>query len=160
MYLSKHVKFYTVFCSILFMLIGWGCQAFATENLLPKPREMELMEGSFTISSKTSIFYSRENDDDVKIIIENFQDIVDEEYQLRTQAIVKNKMNRYQLWISNHSQIPESILKPSAKLDSLGKEAYELIIHKKGVLITGSSEKGLRWGLMTLFQMMEKENKK
>lgn len=157
MNLSKHLKFYTTFYFTFLLLTGWGSLGFATENLLPKPREMERMNGSFTISSKTTIFYSKEKNEDVKFIIENFQDVVDEEYQFRTQAMVKNKMNKYQVWISNQSQIPKSILKSSTKFESLGEEAYELIIHQKGIRIIGSSEKGLRWGLMTLFQMMEKE---
>ncbi|RLD37688.1 MAG: hypothetical protein DRI89_15010, partial [Bacteroidetes bacterium] len=99
-----------------------------------------------------------ENDKIVEFVIENFQDIVDEKYQLRTQVIVKKKINKYQIWISNKSQIPERTLKPSPKLKSLGNEAYELIIDKKGIWIIGGSEKGLRWGLMTLFQLMEKKN--
>ena len=143
MNLSKHLKSHTVFYFTLFLLTGWGSQAFAQENLLPKPREIELMDGSFTISSKTKIFYTEENDEDVKFVIENFQDIVDEEFQLRTQAMVKNKINRYQLWISNQSQIPKSILKPSVKIESLGEEVYELIVHQKGIWIIGNSEKGL-----------------
>ena len=141
MNLSKHLKFYTTFYFTFLLLTGWGSLAFATENLLPKPREMERMNGSFTISSKTTIFYSKEKNEDVKFVIENFQDMVDEEYQLRTQAMVKNKMNKYQVWISNQSQIPKSILKPSTKFESLGEEAYELIIHQKGIRIIGSSKK-------------------
>jgi len=158
MNLSKHLKYHTLFYFTLFLLTGWGNQTFAQENLLPKPREIELMNGSFTISSKTKIFYTKENNEDVKFVIENFQDILDEEFQLRTQAMVKNKMKRYQVWISNQSQIPKSMLKPSTKIESLGEEAYELNVHQKGIWITSNSEKGLRWGLMTLFQMMEKEN--
>ncbi len=156
--LSKHLKYYSVFCFTFFLLTGWGQQAFASENLLPKPREMELMNGSFTISYKTKIYYTKENDEDVKFVIENFQDILDEEFQMRTQAMVNNKINRHQVWFCNQSQIPKSMLKPSTKIKSLGEEAYELIIHQKGIQIIGNSEKGLRWGLMTLFQMMEKKN--
>jgi len=158
MNLSKHLEFHSIFYFTFLLLTGWGNMVIATENLLPKPREIEQMNGSFTISSKTTIYYSKENDEDVEFVVKNFQDLVDKNYQFRTQALAKNKMNKYQVWISNQSQIPEGIFKPSTKFESLGEEAYELIIHPKGIRIIGRSEKGLRWGLMTLFQMIAKEN--
>lgn len=133
---------------------------FTAENLLPKPQETQRMNGSFSISSKSTIFYSKGKEEHVKFIIGSFQDKLDDRHQLKIRAIEEMKMNKFQIWISDHSQIPKSLLNSSAEIKSIGEEAYELIVHEKGVQIIGGSEKGLRWGLNTLYQMMKKEKNK
>ena len=154
---QKFSKLYTILYSTLFLLAGFGSQAFATENILPKPRNIERLNGGFVISSKTTIFYSNEKDEHVTFIIERFRDMVDEKHQLDMQAGAENRINKYQVWVSNQSKIPKSLRKPSSKLESLGEEAYELIVHKKGVRITARTARGLLWGMMTCVQMLEKD---
>jgi len=54
----------------------WG----VTENLLPRPRELDLLTDSIIISSKTVLFFKK-GDKDLFSAIARFTDLMDERFQ-------------------------------------------------------------------------------
>ena len=126
-----------------------------TENLLPKPCNIEHLDSGFVISSKTSILYK---DEHAKFAIERFTELVEERYHFSLKAEAQDKIKKYQVLVTDKNTIPSDLPKTSSKLESLGEEAYELIATKNGIRISANAAKGLLWGLMTLTQLGQRDS--
>jgi len=95
-------------------------------NLLPKPQEIQINEGVFTLSNNTSIIYDSLFLNESKYL----------------QSILKNSLKG-----SNNSIILE-------KIEGLEKEEFYLNVSTKELKITASTPEGIMRGIQTLRQLL------
>ena len=95
-------------------------------NLLPKPQEIQINEGVFTLSNNTSIIY------DSLFLNES----------IYLQSLLKNSLKG-----SNNSIILE-------KIEGLKKEEFYLNVSTKELKITASTPEGIMRGIQTLRQLL------
>lgn len=110
-----------------------------TVTIIPKPNNMTVLDGNFLINNKTTIIGDAATKDVVKLI----QDYFKNTNTINISESKKAKKNTIHL-----------------KLDAqLEKEAYKLIVSKKGIEIIGGTTTGLFYGFQSLKQLLNKGNK-
>ena len=115
-------------------------------KLIPLPALVINLEGTFALTSETRILVNR-----------------DDEQILKISSFLVNHIDNFYGIKSSVSQ-SESTTKKSIilKLDEnsgLGKEAYNLSVTPKGVIIVASAPNGLFYGVQTLIQLMPPSKK-
>ncbi len=100
-------------------------------QIVPKPNQLEIEGGSFSISNETSLIISNENRAIGNLLEEKLG------FKLQTSNSKKNFIK---------FEINENIVK--------NKEGYQLAITQEGVTILASTPRGLFYGLQTLFQIL------
>lgn len=111
-------------------------------QIVPKPNQLEIGEGSFSISKETTLIISNEN----RVIGSLLEEKLG--FKLQTSKSDNNFIK---------FEINEDIIK--------NKEGYKLIITPKGIIILAATPRGLFYGLQTLFQILpskieDKNNKR
>ncbi|UNZ00075.1 family 20 glycosylhydrolase [Zhouia spongiae] len=104
-------------------------------EITPKPKSIQLKEGYFLLSSKTSIQASEEK---INPLINHFKDQLNELYKLSLNTHKSN--NTIQLTINDSL--------------NLNEEGYELNITQNNITVTGKSLKGVFYGLQSLLQLL------
>ena len=122
-----------VFVCLLF-LMALSVEAQVGVNIIPQPQEVTIGEGSFTLNPQTKIYFQSEN----QAVARQLQ-----------QYIVGGLKGEIELEEAKKGK--NGIL--FQKNDDLGKEAYELIVSKKGMSIIASGITGWYYGLQSLKQL-------
>ena len=129
---------------LFFLLIFlFSCKVPITEKfekdiqIIPRPQELTVLDGTFELNSKTSIKAGR--------------NLILHAEQLREYL---SKPSGYELLINKKNVGGNTIeLKLSDELSFLGEEGYNMKITKTKVLITAYTAKGVFWGIQTLRQL-------
>lgn len=134
----------TIFFSLTALLLTMNLTAQINKiNIIPKPHEINTLEGNFTFNTSTKII----SDNRARNIAEYFVDEITSLYGI--------KLN-----IKNNS-IGESIniieLRLSKLYHSDSKEAYHLNITKDKILITANEPNGIFYGIQSLRQLLPVE---
>lgn len=112
-------------------------------NIIPKPQEIKILDGDFSISSSTQILY----DEHTKNIAQYFVDEIDALYGLKLKFEKSSgKPN------NNFIELRLTKLDRSSK-----KEEYYLNITKDKVLITANEPNGILYGIQSLRQLLPVE---
>jgi hexosaminidase len=112
-------------------------------NIIPKPQEIKILEGSFILNSSTKILF----DEQTRKIAEYFADELNALYGLK--IIVKKSPGE-----SGDNIINLQLTKPD---HSNSKEAYHLTITKDKILITANEPNGIFYGIQSLRQLLPVE---
>ncbi len=129
---------------LLLSFTFWSCQAEVRRpevQIIPLPASMTNMEGTFAISSGTKILINSDSPEMHKVTanlcryLENFYEI-------------KNKIT-----FSGASEKNSIFIKLNTRL-SISKEAYNLTVSPKGIMLEAPSPSGLFYGIQTLLQLM------
>jgi hexosaminidase len=109
-------------------------------NIIPKPQEIKVLYGDFTINSSTQILY----DEHTKNIAQYFADEVGGLFgiKLKTENSTVN------------SETNVIVLRISKPDHSTSKEAYHLNITKDRILLTANEPNGIFYGLQSLRQLL------
>ncbi len=130
---------------VMVLTIGvWSCQAEVKRpevQIIPQPASLTNMEGTFRINSRTKILINSESPDMHKV----------------TSALCRNLENLYEIKnkivFSGTSEKKSIFIKLNTGL-SIPKEAYNLTVSPKGILLEASSPNGLFYGVQSLLQLM------
>ncbi len=136
------------YCSLaivsLFSIGFWSCHAEIRRpdvQIIPMPASIINMEGTFSIGSQTKILINSENPDMHKV----------------TSCLCSRLESLYGMTnvisFSGAAEKKTIFLKINTGL-SIPKEAYNLTVSPKGVLLEASSPSGLFYGVQTLLQLM------
>ena len=123
----------------LWFALRWICvslQATSIENLLPKPQQVTVTGGSFTIgkvSLETPVLQS--------VWEEFIVNVGGEIVQRSSRQIVVKLLPRVE----------------GAKMNQ--EEAYRLVVSKKGILVEATTEKGVYWAIQTLRQLEHRKGR-
>ena len=139
------MKKYLNYLIILFLSSAfWSCQAEVRRpevQIIPLPSSMTNMEGTFAISSGTKILINSDSPEMHKVTanlcryLENFYEI-------------KNKIT-----FSGATEKNSIFIKLNTRL-SISKEAYNLTVSPKGIMLEAPSPNGLFYGIQTMLQLM------
>jgi len=128
-------------------LILYSCKEPLTEEVqaeiqvIPRPQVITVLEGTFEMTSKTSIKANR----DLMVQAEQLRDYL-------------SPASGYVLPINKRHTGGNLIeLKLLDELSTLGEEGYEMTITSKKVLITAHRSQGIIWGIQTLRQLFPVE---
>lgn len=127
---------------ILFLIcLATGCvkKAPVEINLVPKPVETKISEGTFVLTDKSCL-----------VVDENIQRLV--EIKDFVQKILKERSG-WQL----REKKGKGLKLELSTLDGIGDEGYHLSISKQGIVITANTPAGLFYGVQTLRQMLPLE---
>lgn len=112
-------------------------------NIIPKPQEVKVLDGNFTINSSTKILC----DDKTEMIAKYFADEVD--------GLFGIKLKTENSTVNSETNV---IILRLSKLDhSNSKEAYHLNITKDKILITANEPNGIFYGIQSLRQLLPVE---
>jgi len=114
-------------------------------NIIPKPQEIKILDGSFTINSSTKIWC----DEHTKSTAHYFSDEINMLYGIKL-SVEESTMNPLKNIIE---------LKLSQLDYNNSKEAYHLIITKDKILIAGNEPNGIFYGIQSLRQLLPIEKK-
>ncbi len=126
------------------LVVFWSCQAEIKRpevQIIPQPASVTNMEGTFSISSQTIILINSESPDMRKVtscLTKRLEDF----YQ------IKNKIS-----FSGAAEKKSIFIKLNTGL-SIPKEAYNLTVSPKGIMLEASSPNGLFYGVQSLLQLM------
>ena len=126
-----------IFFSLLFWVYGVGVMA--QPNIIPKPSQMQVANGEWILSSKTTI--GSPNDAQWSKVGEMLAARLSSATGTTVRA-VSGKGN---------------ITFTSSKDSSLGEEGYTLTVNKKGVIIQAQTAKGAFYGMQSLLQLLPAE---
>ncbi|MEQ6120834.1 beta-N-acetylhexosaminidase [Reichenbachiella sp. MALMAid0571] len=155
----------TIFTIITIVLNFNFLYARETPFIFPQPQEIELSTGSFILDSKTKILLSQDASNADRELAEFLvNDMVDKYHiPLQTQVVSEipaNTNNIVMGTIDNpliKSYCQDRDIDVTSK--SPGKEGYVLIVEKKTVIIAGWDEAGAFYGLQSLRQLINKQEK-
>jgi hexosaminidase len=127
--------------SLIFLSLFTASTMAQTLAIIPKPSEMNLSNGSYELSSETSLAFDQSNKELAHIA-----------------GLFADHLSKYY-----HLDLAETGTKGSISLKlvpslNLGDEAYLLKVNQDGVLITASGPKGVFYGVQTLKQMLPVAN--
>lgn len=119
------------------MLFTPGLKA-QTVPVIPRPAELKIQKGSYEITPETSLIYDHANQDLARIA-----------------GFLSNHLSDfYQMTLSESSGKNRGIQLKVDKSADLGEEGYMMQVNSKGIVITGSSAKGVFYGIQSLKQML------
>jgi len=122
----------------------WSCQAEVRRpevQIIPQPASLTNMEGTFSISSGTKILINSDSPEMHKVT-GNLCRYLEDFYA------VKNKIT-----FSGATEKNSIFIKLNTRL-SISKEAYNLTVSPKGIMLEAPSPSGLFYGIQTLIQLM------
>ena len=129
---------------LIFLLFFWSCQTEVRRpdvQVIPQPSSLVNMEGTFTFSSHTRILINSESPDMHKVTTYLSS-------RLESLYSISNVIS-----FSGAAEKKTIFLKINTGL-SIPKEAYNLTVSPKEVLLEASSPSGLFYGVQTLLQLM------
>ena len=107
-------------------------------NLIPKPVELKLGKGSYTVTKSTVIGYNKpESQEIAEMLIEKLNQVTGFNLKATT-----GKKGAIQLSLN------------STPDQQLGSEGYSLVATSKGVLISANKPAGLFYGMQTMLQLL------
>ena len=127
---------------------GYAGTAFI-QDMLPVPQQIKTGNDIFEWNDELIITHSP----GVSVYVENFRYLSG----LSFKKDVEKKSDVFFIIISNKAKV--RIPGRDKKILNKGDEAYSLSADKNSIKITANSGKGLLWGLMTLAQLIEHDNK-
>lgn len=112
-------------------------------NIIPKPQEIKVLGGNFTINSSTKILY----DDKTEMIAKYFADEVD--------GLFGIKLKTENSTVNSETNV---IILRLSKLDHRSsKDAYNLNITKEKIIIAANEPNGIFYGIQSLRQLLPVE---
>lgn len=130
---------------IVYLLVFFcSCQAEVKRpevQIIPQPATMTNMAGTFSISSQTRILINSESPEMRKVTsclssrLENF-------YQIKSKVTFSGAAEKKSIFIKLNTGL------------AIPKEAYNLSVTPKGIILQASSSSGLFYGIQSLLQMM------
>lgn len=110
--------------------------------IIPEPAQMEMGEGSFTLSGSTVCYIGNvgQNDHVVKYISRTMR-----QWHFNPVFVGKPVTNCMQFIINDTPDM------------ELGDEGYEMVVGSDGIVVTANSERGLFYGFQTLVQMLPED---
>lgn len=125
-------------------LLFWSCQAEIRRpevQIIPQPASLTNMEGTFSISSQTKILINSESPEMHKVT-SNLSLHLENLYGLKNKLIFSGAPEKKSIFIKLNTGL------------SISKEAYNLIVSPKGILLEAPSASGLFYGIQSLLQLM------
>lgn len=111
----------------------------AQAELIPKPQELNILNGDFILPSEVSIKSSGVSDN----LVTYLKDYIKELYEIK--------------FVENGSKgIPSITLELDKNIFTTKSEAYTLKINSDEIVITASEEIGMFYGIQSLFQLLPK----
>jgi hexosaminidase len=133
--------------SILLPLAGYASNTAKTlpVSVIPKPEQMEIHDGNFTVTPKTKVVYFFSNNE-VKNTVEQFVGRIE-------------AATGYKLPVADGFNIPKSnfIFFNYLRNDDLGNEGYRLEVEKNKISIGANSDAGFFYAVQTIFQLLPPE---
>ena len=126
-------------------LLSWSCGRKITVEsyaIIPQPSQVEMGEGSFTLSGSTVCYLGNvgQNDASVKYISRVLR-----QWHFSPVFVGKPEANSMQFIINDEPDM------------GLGNEGYELTVDNSGIVVKANSERGLFYGFQTLVQMLPED---
>lgn len=112
-------------------------------NVIPQPQKINTVEGEYQISKKTNLVADEMNQSNAVYL----KEIISAEYKLDLAIKTKGKKGII-------LQIDNSLS------DSLGEEGYVLEVNDQAIVISGSTDEGVFYGIQTLRQLISEEKSK
>ena len=134
----------TIFKSTLILIILSIGTIFSQHlNVIPQPQNVKTTEDEFQISKKTNLIADETNQSNADYL----KDIIRAEFQVEVALKTKGKKG--------------IILQIDSKLaNKLGEEGYLLEVNDQAIVISGSDNKGIFYGIQTLRQLISQEDGK
>lgn len=133
---------------ILFTFLSCKSDAPRPEvKIIPQPALVINLNGTFTFTPETKIQVNQADEQFMKIA-SFLTNHIDKFYGIKSTAIQSETASRKSVFLE---------LDPNS---GLGKEAYNLTVTPKGVMIVASAPNGLFYGVQTLIQLMPPSQKK
>jgi hexosaminidase len=110
-------------------------------QIIPQPASLTNMEGTFQISSKTDILINSESPEMHKVtswLCQNLENL----YSIKNKIIFSGAPEKKSIFIKLNTGL------------SISKEAYNLTVSPKGIILESPSPSGLFYGVQTLLQLM------
>ncbi|PLX10209.1 MAG: beta-N-acetylglucosaminidase [Marinilabiliales bacterium] len=127
---------------VLLTLFLFSCQSGSKPevNIIPQPQEIEIGNGSLALSGSLTINYR--DDQSIKEIADYFTNLAKEQFDLNfvksDDDFTANTLNIFYL----------------GDKSMYGEEGYNMIINDKGIKVFAATDKGLFYGLQSLYQLM------
>lgn len=126
---------------LLISILSFAKISLAQElNIIPKPKEVQIHEGSFSLDSKCVIKFDESNPELARIA-GFFNDYLNTLYGFKAEGDAKGQTVQ---------------LKIISQLNT-GKEGYLLKVDKRGITITAAAPNGIFYGMQTLKQLLPAE---
>jgi len=130
---------------ILFLaIIFWSCQSEIKRpdvQIIPQPAYQTNMEGTFSISSQTRILVNSESPEMHKVTAELCKHL-EQFYEIKNKIIFSGASEKKTIFIRLNTGL------------SISKEAYNLTVSPKGIILEAPSPNGLFYGVQSLLQLM------
>ncbi|MFN8347380.1 MAG: family 20 glycosylhydrolase [Spirosomataceae bacterium] len=111
-------------------------------KVIPSPAKVTAGQGIFTLTSSVPIHYANGLENEARLLAQRLKDITGAEFTLKKAAPAANTIGL---------QTGKVVVK------GIGKEAYQLNISDKGVVITGSDAAGVFYGTQSLTALIPTE---
>lgn len=139
--------FIAILLGILFIFTWGSCQNSSDDkiiNVVPKPFEIEVGNGSFVIKPDTKIIATSDNKDASEYFIDQFNKVSGFNLSINTVEGTENSEGKI-LFTTNNAD------------SKLGNEGYQLEVKKNFILIRAPQSAGLFYGVQTLLQLLPPE---
>lgn len=121
------------------------------EQLLPVPQNIKIIDEKYKLSRSAKVYYSNKTTE-ISKYISRFRELSG----LDLIPVEDNELSDFQIIIRNDKN---NITQPErSDIENKGDEAYKLSVTNSGIEIIANSSKGVLWGLMTLAQLIVKDN--
>jgi hexosaminidase len=123
------------------IIVCWSLIAFSQPtSIIPAPNSLLLKYGTFSINKSTDIEVNR-------------KDTMIQNVVIRLNDAIKKQIGFHLKIFDNSSKTSNFIYLKIEKIDSLGKEGYNLNINSEHIKVTANTETGLLYGVQSLIQM-------
>lgn len=116
-------------------------------KIVPTPVKMNAGAGTFTLSSKTGIYYQEGLENEAKYLAEKLKTLTGAGFSIQKGLPAAG------------SSVPSITLQTGkVAVNGIGKEAYKLGIVQNGITLTGSDAAGVFYGVQSLLQLVPTAN--
>jgi len=137
-------KYFWYLLTISLLQVFISCQAEVKRpevQIIPQPSSLTNMEGTFSISSKTKVLINSESPEMHKVTSALCRQL-ESLYGIKNEIVFSGAPEKKSLFIKLNTGL------------SISKEAYNLTVSPKGILLESPSANGLFYGIQSLLQLM------
>ena len=132
------------FFTLIFFIVCLLNNPYAQTNIIPKPQQINLLDGKFVVTSRTAILF----DDESESVAHHIKEFFRLSHNINLSEKTSASTNHIQLFLRNVDNIDNN------------PEGYHLLIKKNQILIEANNNRGLFYGFQTLKQLTLQTNKK
>lgn len=159
---NRRLITFTLIALICSISLAEPTKQFRTLSIIPEPQRIELLEGSFTLSTSTTIVLAKGTSARERFAAEQLQSEIQQAADIKLKIADETKKNVNQNCIILTNDSASQFIKETGLIltQEMKDEGYILSVTNRRVVVGGATSHGVFNGVMSLCQMLQKEEAK